>query len=114
MNECVREARAKNNAFLLTLMADIDGVFGGSRHFRARFDTGRGNIGAIELAGARFCDCTEDGVISSAGTERPQQCHTNYLPRWRDRPLCRALAIVKGGGFDYEPRRAKAALQSIV
>src|SRR6202011_1150726 len=44
----VCELRAEDDAFLLSVMMDIDGVFGGPRHFRARLDAWRSKIVAVE------------------------------------------------------------------
>jgi hypothetical protein len=65
----VCELGAQDDAFQLSVMADIDGILSGPRHLVARFDAGRDNIVAVEAAFARLGHGTENAVIGAAAAQ---------------------------------------------
>ena len=65
----VRELRAQDDAFQLSVMTDIDGVFRKPRHLLPRFDAWRDDIVAVKAAGAGLGHGAEDAVIGAAAAQ---------------------------------------------
>jgi len=62
----MREVRAQDDAFELPVMMNVDGIFRGPRHLRARLDARRDDIVAVKVARAGLGDGAEDAVIGAA------------------------------------------------
>ena len=65
----MRDLRAQDDAFELSVMTDIDGVFRKPRHLVARLDARRDDIVAVEAAGAGIRHGAEDAVIGAAAAQ---------------------------------------------
>ncbi len=65
----VRELRTQDDAFQLSVMTDIDGVFRKPRHLLPRFDAWRDDIVAVKAAGAGLGHRAEDAVIGAAAAQ---------------------------------------------
>src|SRR5713226_30378 len=103
----MRVRRAQDDAFELSIMSDVDGIFRRARYLRARLDTRRNGVVAVELSRAGRRDRTKNAVIGAATTEMPGKRGADFLARWRGRSLGRAPAVVKRHRLDNEARRAE-------
>jgi hypothetical protein len=110
----MRELRAQDDAFELAFVVDVDGVFRRSRDLGLRLDARRGEMVAVELAGAGGCDRAENPVIGAAAAQMSRQRRADLLARRHGGSFGRAPAIVEGHGLDDKTRRAESALQGVV
>jgi len=83
----VRHLRAQDDAFLLSVVADIDGVSGGPGDLGARLDPRRAGFVAVELAGAGRRHRVENAVIGAAAAQMSRQRRADFLARRRRRSL---------------------------
>ena len=65
----MREMRAEDHAFQLSVMTDIDGEFREPGHFLPRLDARRDDLVAVEAARARLGHGAEDAVIGAAAAQ---------------------------------------------
>ena len=82
----MREVRAEDDAFQLSVMTDIDGKFCKPGHFLPRLEARRDEVVAVEAARARLGHGAENAVIGAAAAQMPRQAPRRF-PRATVSPL---------------------------
>ena len=107
------DVRTDDQAFELTFMADIDGIFRGPRHLVAGLDPRRDSFIAVEAAATGLSHRAQNIVIGAAAAEVARQRRADLLARGNGGAFRVAPSVVKGDCLDHEARRAEAALQGV-
>src|ERR1700683_2528407 len=111
---CVRHMRAKDDAFELPVMTDIDGVFRKPGHFLPCLDAWRDDIVAVEATRAGLGQGAEDAVIGAAAAQMTRKRGADFLPRRCRGSPCLPPGIVKCRRLDNKTGRTESALQGVM
>ena len=99
----------------LTVMTNIDRVFGETGHLLARLDARRRRrvIICVEPSRTRRGDREQNIFVGAAAAKMAGESRADVFSRRGDRALCLPPIVMESRGFDNKPGRTEAALQRI-